>query len=655
MRVIIPVTFLIVLFFKINLNSKERQLVDLVNVFYGANTVHANELSTGNQFPVSARPFGMNLWSVTTNGRSPRFYKHSERFNLKGIRCSHQSSVWIGDYSYFDIIPSESTVENYDITPSRMLIELKDERSVELAPTKYGAIVKFKGVEKVSFRYLEYDKVDDYTIIGKTRTASVFAAPEHTILKVVINSNTKIDSITNNTVWTIGTSFIDIDTAFSNAPKEEFDEVVEESDTIWNSLLSRVKVTGNGDLEKFYSILFRVLLFPTMLKESTGLHYSPYDGGRYDGDLCTSSGFWDNYRSTYPLLHLIFPDHASNIMNGWVNTIKESSDNLLPQWSSPGPIDSMEGTTGEISIAEGIMNNAIYDVDTAWSYLYRSSLTSQAREDYNIYNMIGFVPGKVSLSLNYYLSDYVVSKVAYKLGHNDIADQLYKRSQNWKLLFDRDGMMMFRPKTKAGKFESINQYKWMGPYREGSAWQYRFYVPHNPEELNYWGYDGDMCKYLIEMFENKHKPKNLRNIIHEEKEMYSLGLGQYSHNNQPVHHVPYMFHHVGCLEEGQLKIREILEKAYTNTGYSGDEDNGEMSAWYILSSVGLYSLVPGSMSYQISSAPMWDTVDIDHGRILIENHAKTPDGSYSKVLVNGKETNSLDFYDSSKKYRITIL
>ena len=150
-------------------------------------------------------------------------------------------------------------------------------------------------------------------------------------------------------------------------------------------------------------------------------------------------------------MHLVYPDYAKKTLNGWVNAIKEAPDKMLAQWASPGKVDSMEGAMGEISIAEGILNNAIDDVDTAWNYLYTSTCTSAGREHFDLYAMLGYVPGQVSLSLNYYLSDFVVSKAAEYLGFETIATKLFERSKQWKLLFDRD-TKFFLPKSEKGRF-----------------------------------------------------------------------------------------------------------------------------------------------------------------------------------------------------------
>lgn len=650
--------FSLILYVMFNLSIKKKEnkkqylrhsfipnLLQHVDVFYGTGVTSGAIESTGNLFPISALPFGNNHWTVTTNGKSPWFFdRRSNKFY--GIRCSHQPSPWIGDYAFFDMSPSENPliIETYDITPSKLSVIFKDHSKITLIPTETGAVMTFVGIEKMILKRMDYKIIDDYTIIGKAIQTSVFKAPEHTILHIVIKSSTLLKNkleINSSTIWRIGTSFIDETQAFNNVPTSDPQSILFDNDRQWNKLLGRVIVKGNSSKHKFYSMLYRTLLFPRLLKESNGKHYSPYSkkGDVYYGEISTDSGFWDAYRTVYPLLHLVYPDYASRILNGWVNAIKESTDGMLTQWASPAKVNSMEGSMGEISIAEGIMNNVIDDVDTAWQYLYKSCFTNAGRSHFDEYDMLGFVPQQVSLSLNYYLSDYVVSIVARHLGYFAEADKLLKRSKNWKLIFNRD-TKLFESKSKDGNFTKWDQYRWMGPYREGGPWQYRFYVPHDPIELNNWGYDGKMCEYLNDMMTNNYRPKNTINMIHEEKELYNHMFGQYAHNNQPVHHILYMFHHVGCRQEGEKWIHKVLEESYTDTGYPGDEDNGEMSAWYILSSIGLYSLVPGTLQYQMSSSPLWDNVDIDNGRIIIER---------SK---NSKNRAAIINYSNEKKYRI---
>lgn len=649
--------------FKSRTLQLERNLVRHVDVFYGTGTISAESLSTGNLYPIISRPFGNNHWTVTSNGKSPwLFNRDSNMFNA--IRCSHQPSVWIGDHSYFDIMADDKPVRylKYEMTPSVMHIGF-DNSQISLVPTETGAIVKFTGEINVQLRHLQYNIRDEHTIVGIATDYTIFKPPPHTVLHVVIKTSNRITGnklkTTNNTEWRVGTSFINKEEAFNNIPHVDFDSLLSENNIIWNKALGKILIeeSDTEKVKKFYTILYRTLLYPRSLKEPSGKHYSPYSnvGDIFTGELSTASGFWDAYRTVYPLLHLVYPEYASKILNGWVNAIKESPDNMLAQWASPAKVNSMEGAMGEISIAEGIMNNAIDDVDTAWSYLYRSCFTSAGRESFDIYKMLGYVPNQVSLSLNYYLSDYVVSLVARKLGHIKAANVLLERSTQWKLLFDKHDTKFFRPMKNKKFVHHFEEFKWMGPYREGGPWQYRFYVPHDPETLNEWGYENQMCKYLRKMMQHKYEPINDRGMIHEEKELYSHMFGQYAHNNQPVHHILYLFQHVGCGNEGQEFIRHTLENSYMSTGFPGDEDNGEMSAWYILSSLGLYSLVPGSLKYQIGATPLFKYISIDNGRIIIENDENKQ--TWQSVVINNeyfeKELVYLH-YDKENKYRIVF-
>lgn len=618
-------------------NLRQPSLVSYVDVFYGTGTISGSSLSTGNLFPVVALPHGFNHWTIATRGTSPWFFDPNSH-SFKGIRCTHQPSPWIGDYAYFDIRNPHDEYWDKDlstITPSFMKIVGKSS-TMSLVPTNTGAVLKVSGVKTIKFDGIsDWKRVGKYKMVGTVKRSSIFHTPTHTVLHVVAMSSVPWDSGELDVIR-IGTSFISESQALENMPTDNFELLVKTNDRIWDGMLGKIKVYGRGPIEKFYTMLYRALLFPRQLVEPNWMHYSPYDraGGIFEGPLSTDSGFWDAYRTVYPLLHLAFPDIAKMTLDGWVNSIKEDPNGKLAQWASPGKVDSMEGSMGEITIAEGILNDAITDVDAAWGYLRRSCFESDGgRESFDLYLRYGYVPGQVSLSLNYYLSDYVVSLAAQKLGYHEEAVTLLHRSRNWNKLFDYDNKF-FRPKNSKGSFQGkFDQYEWMGPYREGGPWQYRFYVPHDPDGLNSIGYGGMMCKYLNEMMTGSNKVSN-RNKIHEETEMQRHSFGQYSHNNQPVHHVMYLFAHAGCASSGQRWIRHVLNTQYTDSGFSGDEDNGEMSAWFILSSMGLYSLVPGSGKYQVGAPPLFDDIYLEERGIRITN--KYGVDNWQSVEINGE-------------------
>ena len=629
--------------------------VNKVNMFFGTGTISSSTNSRGNIFPVvSAGPHAYNHWTFTTNGNSPWFFNpHSPKF--MGIRCTHQPSVWIGDYAFFDIsLPTMKMWHRGEthITPSYM--EISDgSTTMSLAPTDAGAIMRItngKGPTKLRIR--DAKVVGPFTIKLTTTRTSVFKAPPHTKLNVVITTDKPIASDFSfehsELTLMIGTSFIDMNQAEANIPFSSFEEQRGVNDLTWNYWLGKVLIKdyndndndndNDGGVSKFYTLLHHSLLFPRAMSElhlGTTKHYSPYtkEFSTHPGQISTDSGFWDGFRTVYPFLHLVYPSLATRVLDGWVNSIKEDPSGLLPQWSSPGRVGSMEGSLGEVSIAEGIINDAVTDVDTAWNYLYKSCFI-KGRENFDEYLMMGYVPGKVSLSLNYYLTDYVVSLAASKMGHHEIAIRLEERSRGWRLLFDQD-TNFFRPKTGSGRFYShFDQYEWMGAFRECGPWQERFHVPHDPVGLNGEdGYRGTMCKYLKDMMTGPNTISN-RNKIHEMTEMQEHSFGQYSHNNQPSHHVLYMFANGGCAGEGQKWLNHALDTQYTDMGYAGDLDNGEQSSWYILSRLGLYTLLPGSGEYQLGVPPPWKEVILKERNIIIRNlNGKT---TWETVRIEGE-------------------
>lgn len=449
------------------------------------------------------------------------------------------------------------------------------------------------------------------------------------------------DGAATDVVMRVGTSFISDEQAARNRDSEMpagvgFAATEQEGHKDWNALLSRVAVTFDGTpqqaadhKETLYSCMYRALLFPRQLGEydENGrlVHWSPYDGkgDTHAGPLSTDSGFWDAYRAVYPMLHLVFPDLVKPVLEGWVNAIREDPANMLVQWASPGRVGSMEGSMGEVSLAEGIVNGAITGESAKVAYEYiRTSATdtrkANGRKHLAEYVRNGYVPqsarrdGTVSLSLNYYLTDHVASLAAEAMGDAVTAATLRKRATRWRdTLFD-DKTLFFRAKDTSGRFTPFKEFEWMGSYMEGGPWQYRFYLPHDPKGLReaYGGGDpSTLCKVLKQAMEAKGVVSN-RQKIHEEVEMLKHSFGQYAHNNQPVHHVLYMFAHAGCPLEGQKWLHHTLATQYGDFGYAGDEDNGEMSSWYILSSFGLYSLLPGSGAYQVGAAPVFKSITI---------------------------------------------
>mmetsp|Transcript_11425 Transcript_11425/g.22429 ORF Transcript_11425/g.22429 Transcript_11425/m.22429 type:complete len:1010 (-) Transcript_11425:128-3157(-) len=570
--------------------------------------------------------------------------------------------------------------------PHHMVVSLTSEcRSgsdcikVELTPSERSAIFRIEyppggenGVQFAELKSLAVENEDGQTQVirfsGHSRSKSVFDPPalmkHYAYIEVMAEDSRplRFDANSGQVTWDanpssrtiihirVGTSFINAKQAKLSMHRElgstsgfdpsQFIRVREEGFNRWNNLLGRVRVTADSKeelenvQETLYSCLYRGLLFPRPLGEidENGKlrHWSPFDMIHfYDGPIYTDSGFWDAYRAQYPMLHLIYPDLVVDIMEGWVNAIREDPSKMLTQWASPGRVGSMEGSMGEVSLAEAMINGALVgeSADVAMDYIKRSATDTQVKNgrahlaDYDRYGYVPYVvrrDGTVSVSLNYYLSDAVDAMLAKSRGDTSLAKKLEDRSRQWRKLFD-PSTKFFRPKRTDGTFvPNFNEHSWMGPYTEGGPWQYRFYVPHDPKGLRQAYEDAEpalpgqpsrLCQVLLDAMTRTGRVSN-PDKIHEMLEMLQHSFGEYAHNNQPVHHVLYMFAHAGCPLDGQRYIHHTLRTQYGDFGYAGDEDNGEMSSWFVLSSLGLYSLVPGSGKYQVGAPPLYRTVTI---------------------------------------------
>ncbi|GBG26145.1 Alpha-1,2-mannosidase, putative [Hondaea fermentalgiana] len=451
------------------------------------------------------------------------------------------------------------------------------------------------------------------------------------------NENMKSDVVVQ---VRLGTSFISPDQAKISLERElpasmSLENARDNARNAWNKMLGRVRVSGTPSssfphdkdtaTRLLYTNMYRALLFPRSLGEvdASGrtVHFSPFDpkGGVRDGAVMVDIGFWDAYRTVFPMLHLIFPEVAKEVLEGFVNSTAEAEGRVV-QWASPGPRNSMVGTMSDVSLAEGIVNGALKgDVaKTAYASLLKNAFDGSGSNsrgtELDTYDKLGYVPERTALSLNYKLADYAISRAALVMNDASVATRLEARSKNWARLFD-NSTLYFRAPNKDGRFaDQFDPYLWhLEDYTEGSAAQYRFYVPHDAANLRRvfaaLKGEGSLCEYLKGLL-TAPSTFHMANVIHEATEMAANCVGLYAHNNQPSHHILYMFAHSECPLEGQRWIEHTLGHQYDLRGYAGDEDNGEEASWYILSSLGLYALVPSSGTYQVGAGPIFESVEI---------------------------------------------
>ena len=463
----------------------------------------------------------------------------------------------------------------------------------------------------------------------------------------------------------ISSSFISFEQAELNMKElgnHDFETVKAEAKKTWNDVLGKVEVKDDNidNLRTFYSCLYRSVLFPRRFYEVDAngktVHYSPYNGKVLPGYMFTDTGFWDTFRALFPFVNLMYPSMSQKMQEGLVNAYKESG--FLPEWASPGHRGCMVGNNSASIVADAFMKGIKgYDIDTLYKAVLHganavdSKVNSTGRLGYEYYNKLGYVPYNVGINesaartLEYAFDDWSIYKIAQKLKRPKAELDLYaKRAMNYKNLFDPSTNLM-RGKNEDGTFQSpFVPIKWGDAFTEGNSWHYTWCVFHDPQGLiDLMGgkkvFNQMMDSVFIQppAFDDSY----YHGVIHEIREMQIMNMGQYAHGNQPIQHMLYLYDYSGEPWKAQYWIREVDDKLYTAApdGYSGDEDNGQTSAWYVFSALGFYPVCPGSNEYPLGS-PLFKsvTLHLENGKKVIinaKNNSKSNRYVWSMTL-NGK-------------------
>ncbi len=475
----------------------------------------------------------------------------------------------------------------------------------------------------------------------------------------------------------VASSFISLEQAQLNLDREigtdTFEQTKTKAKNAWEKELNRIKIEDDNldNIKTFYSCLYRVLLFPRKFYEfnekNEVVHYSPYNGKVLPGYMFTDNGFWDTFRAVFPFFNMMYPELNGKIMNGLANTYKESG--WLPEWASPGHRDCMIGSNSASIIADAFLKG-IPDIDTEilFEAILKNATTSEGRplsngneihsvgrEGIEYYNKLGYVPYDVQINenaartLEYAYADFTIAKMAEKLGKKDVAETFYKRSQNYKNLFDPSTKLM-RGKNKDGSFQTpFNPLKWGDAFTEGNSLHYTWSVFHDIEGLiQLMGGKTEFEKQLDHVFEMppEFDASYYGFTIHEIREMQIVNMGNYAHGNQPIQHMIYLYNYANTPYKTQKKIREVLTKLYSATpdGYCGDEDNGQTSAWYVFSALGFYPVTPGVDQYVIGS-PLFKkaTMTLENGNKFIINASNN---SNENVYVRSASLNDIMYNKS---------
>lgn len=687
--------------------------VDYVQTLMGTQSEFS--LSAGNTYPAIALPWGMNFWSPQTGVMGDGWMYSYNAHRIRGFKQTHQPSPWMNDYGQFAIMPVIGDVVDQEAraswfshmgekaTPYYYSVYLADHDILtEIAPTERAAIMTFtfpenenSGVVVDAFdRGSSLEILDDYTLRGYT-TRNSEGVPSNFKNYFIVRFDKPFKSfklyndsvlvegkeLTGNHALTrvqfdtkrgdkvnlrVASSFISYEQAEQNLKElgnRNLQEVANDAKNIWNKELGKIEVSGGTEsqMKTFYSCLYRSLLFPRKFYEITEagkiVHYSPHDGSIRDGYMYTDTGFWDTFRSLFPLLNLVYPSVNKEIQEGLANTYSESG--FLPEWQSPGHRGIMVGNNSASVVADAILKgitspkivDQLYEAMQFGTKNVHPTVSSTGRLGHEYYNTLGYVPYDVDIhenaarTLEYAYNDWCILQIAKKLNRpqEEIAE-LEKRSQNYRNLYDAESKLM-RGKNKDGSFQTpFSPYKWGGAFTEGNSWHYTWSVFHDPQGLiNLMGGEEDFVQMLDSVFivPPIYDDSYYGVRIHEITEMQVVNMGNYAHGNQPAQHMIYLYNYAKQPWKAQYWLREVMNRLYKPTpdGYSGDEDNGQTSAWYVFSALGFYPVAPGTDEY-IVGAPLFKnaTIHLENGKsIKIEAPKNGKNNRYiNSMRMNGK-------------------
>jgi predicted alpha-1,2-mannosidase len=614
-------------------------------------TASDKEFSTGNTLPIVARPFGMHHWTLQT-AKTPWLFHPAHR-QLWGIRLTHQPSPWMGDYASLLVTafrgPAQEKIEHqasaFRLTnchPHLLRVEMLRYGIVcEMSPTERGAVFVLTASEgealSIRFRFeadhLIQASIGSRTFCGFTNDRKGGATKSYKLhlQGEFSEAPEKFTALQEGGYWTFPASILRVELRLTGSfigpemarvaltrelKAKSFDEVRTEGATIWNELLGRLPVELHDERQErtFYSCLYRCLLFPRLLDEidasGNAVHHSPYDEHTHSGPLCTDNGFWDTHRTVYPLLARFYPDKLKVILTGWLNACRQAG--WSPKWASPGLCDCMIGSHFDAVVADAVARGvADWDVEEAFSYLWKNATVPSdsgcyGRRELEDYIRLGYIPADkgykspTSCTLDYAYNDFCVRQVALFLGRTKEAELLRPRMLNYRNVFD-PSIGFMRARLSDGSWEEpFREFAWGGGFVEGGTWQHTFNVPHDPEGLaRLFGGPKKLCEKLDTMLAlpPTFEAGTYNFEIHEMTEMAMAGFGQYAHSNQPVHGFLFLYALMGQPEKTSHWVRKVAAELYTPDSLPGDEDNGEMSAWYVWATLGLYPQCPGKAGY----------------------------------------------------------
>ena len=433
------------------------------------------------------------------------------------------------------------------------------------------------------------------------------------------------------------------------APHWDFDRYMAAADADWEKQLGKIEIKGTEvQKEIFYTALYHTMIQPNTMSDVNGEYmaadYTTRKVANNETHYTTFS-LWDTFRASHPLYTLLEPERVTDFVKSMIRQYEYYG--YLPIWQLWGQDNyCMIGNHSIPVITDAILKGIPgIDMEKAYEAVYNSSVTSHPNSPFEVWEKYGFMPENiqtqsVSITLEQAFDDWCVAQLAAKLNKDADYQRFHKRSEYYRNLF-HPKTKFFQSKNDKGEWiEPFDPYQYGGngghPFTEGNAWQYFWYVPHNIQALmELTGGTKAFEQKLDTFFTSNYKSEQMNHNA-------SGFVGQYAHGNEPSHHVAYLYNFAGQPWKTQKYVSHILNTLYNNTssGYAGNDDCGQMSAWYVFSAMGFYPVNPADGRYIIGS-PLLDECTLKlagNKDFHIRTIRKSPEDIYiQSVTLNGKK------------------
>ena len=656
----------------------------------------------GRTTPFVGPPFAMTKWTACTqHGRIGRPIYQYLNTHITGFRATHKPAMWMGDYGQVTLMPALGAMtsdklyqklsyshRNEVSTPqyySLQVAQKGQKMKVEMTATSRSGILQFTFPQGKQSNIIIEDfhgwiKIDTgnreitgwnteresealgpplpnfkgYFVIQFDRPITGWGTADSGKLSAGNFTQTSKAcaawvSFSDTTKWLqvrVGTSFISLEQAEKNLENEtegkSFADVVTGTKAEWNDYLSRIQIEGASrrDRNVFYAAMYHTLLFPREFSEY-GRYYSAFDDQVHQGVSYNDYSLWDTYRAEHPLLIFTAPERVPGMVQSLIQMYQEGG--YMPKWPNPTYTNIMIGTHADAVIADAMIKGVTgFNVDEAYKACLKDAMVPpdgdsikywgdrvpwtsyEARQGLTWYQKLGYVPvdktaESVSCTLEYTYDDFCVAQVAKATGHNDVYDLLMKRSKNYVNVYNKQTGFM-APRKADGTWGENRR----AGFTEGSPWTYQYGAQHDiPGEIEMMGGREKFIRKLNANFDGVH----------------------YVHENEPGHHFTYLYDYAGQAWKTQQRVAHYRHMKYRDDpdGMDGDDDCGQMAAWYIFSALGFYPVTPGTDVYAMGTplfpkATMYlDPQDRTKKCEIIAHNVSRPNIYVQSVTVNGKK------------------